>query len=102
VYAALKAALTNLTKSLAVELGDRNIRVNCVAPDVISTPGVGDMGRRAPLDREGLADDVAAAVAFLVGGWSGFVTGATLHVDGGMHAAGGWFLQSDGHWDLRE
>src|SRR5262249_53556064 len=50
IYSAMKAALANLTMSLALELGDRLIRVNCIAPDVIPTPGTGDMGPpRTPL-----------------------------------------------------
>jgi 3-oxoacyl-[acyl-carrier protein] reductase len=96
VYSAMKAGLTNLTKSLALELGDRLVRVNCVAPDVIPTPGIGEMPVRTPLPRAGRPDDVAAAVVFLAGDHAGFVTGTTLHVDGGNHAAGGWHRSPDG------
>jgi NAD(P)-dependent dehydrogenase (short-subunit alcohol dehydrogenase family) len=99
VYAAMKAALANLTKSLAVELGPRGIRVNCVAPDLITTPGVGEMGVRAPLAREGVPDDVAGAVLFLASDLAAFVTGSTLHVDGGTGAAGGWYRTGDGSFD---
>ncbi|MCB1007188.1 MAG: SDR family oxidoreductase [Acidimicrobiales bacterium] len=98
VYSAMKAALANLTKSLALELGDRGIRVNCVAPDVIPTPGIGPMPVRTPLVRAGHVDDVAAAVVFLAGAHAGFVTGTTLHVDGGNHAAGGWHRLDDGRF----
>jgi NAD(P)-dependent dehydrogenase (short-subunit alcohol dehydrogenase family) len=90
VYSAMKAAVANLTKSLALELGDRRIRVNCIAPDVIPTPGVGELDARTPLDRRGRPDDVAGAAVFLASDLSAFVTGTTLHVDGGNHAAGGW------------
>ncbi len=98
VYSAMKAALANLTKSLALELGDRGIRVNCVAPDVIPTPGLGPMPVRTPLVRPGHVDDVAGAVVFLAGDQAGFVTGTTLHVDGGNHAAGGWHRDDDGRF----
>lgn len=96
VYSAMKAGLANLTKSLAVELGHRRIRVNCIAPDVISTPGIGDMGIRAPLAVEGVPDHVAGAAAFLASDLAAFVTGTTLHVDGGNLAAAGWHRQHDG------
>ena len=68
------------------------IRVNCIAPDVIPTPGIGGTcrcGRRCRV--AGHVDDVAAAVVFLASPtWSRFVTGTTIHVDGGNLAAGGW------------
>jgi NAD(P)-dependent dehydrogenase (short-subunit alcohol dehydrogenase family) len=100
VYSAMKAAIANLTKTLAVELGDRGIRVNCVAPDVVPTPGIGWMEDvttpGTPLGRLGHVDDVAGVVAFLAGDQSSFVTGATIHVDGGNWAAGGWHRQPDG------
>jgi len=98
IYSAMKAALANLTMSLALELGPRMIRVNCVAPDVIPTPGIGqEMGVRTPLPRAGHVDDIAAAIVFLANpALSGFVTGTTIHVDGGNSAAGGWHRRSDG------
>jgi len=94
-YAAAKAALIGFTKSLAQEVGSRNITVNCVAPGFIDT----DMTRtltgaqreklieRIPLGRLGLPDDVAHAVAFLASREAGYITGATLHVNGGMYMA---------------
>ncbi len=90
VYAAMKAALANLTKSLALELGERMIRVNCIAPDVIPTPGIGAVPVKTPLPRAGHVDDVAGAAVFLASDLSAFVTGTTVHVDGGNWAAGGW------------
>jgi 3-oxoacyl-[acyl-carrier protein] reductase len=96
VYSAMKAAVANLTRSLALELGDRHIRVNCVAPDVIPTPGIGELPVRTPLPYAGHVDDVAAAALYLAGDASRFVTGTTIHVDGGNWAAGGWRRSGDG------
>ncbi len=98
VYSAMKAAVANLTMTLALELGPRLIRVNCIAPDVIPTPGIGDPPVHTPLPRKGHPDDVAAAVVFLAGGLSAFVTGTTIHVDGGNLAAGGWHSHEGGGW----
>ena len=97
VYSAMKAAVANLTQTLALELGERMIRVNCIAPDVIPTPGIGEVPVHTPLPRPGHVDDVAAAVVFLANpALSGFVTGTTLLVDGGNRAAGGWHRADDG------
>jgi 3-oxoacyl-[acyl-carrier protein] reductase len=96
VYSAMKAAVASLTKSLALELGHRMVRVNCVAPDVIPTPGIGEVDVRTPLPIAGHVDDVAAAAVYLASDASRFVTGTTIHVDGGNLAAGGWIRQSDG------
>jgi 3-oxoacyl-[acyl-carrier protein] reductase len=96
VYSAMKAAIANLTMTLALEFGDRHIRVNCIAPDVIPTPGVGKMPVKTPLPYAGHTDDVAAAAVYLASDWSRFVTGTTIHVDGGNLAAGGWVRNNDG------
>jgi NAD(P)-dependent dehydrogenase (short-subunit alcohol dehydrogenase family) len=98
IYSAMKAGVVSLTQSLALELGPRMIRVNCVAPDVIPTPGIGgELEVKTPLPRAGDPDDVAAAIVFLANpALSGFVTGTTIHVDGGNLAAGGWHRQPDG------
>ena len=99
VYSAMKAALVNLSKTLALELGDRRIRVNCIAPDVIPTPGIGgDLPVKTPLPFAGSVDDVAAAALYLACDWSRFVTGSTIHIDGGNLAAGGWGRGTDGRW----
>lgn len=103
VYAAMKAALAQLTRTLALELGPRRIRVNAIAPDAIPTGGDEDLQgemRAAgaeydpavapPLGHMGTADDVAAAALFLASDLSRFITGTTIHVDGGNWAAGGW------------
>ncbi len=91
-YAAAKAGLVGMTKSLAREVGSRGITVNCVAPGFIET----DMTRALdesqqaalkasiPLGRLGQPEDVAHAVVFLASAQAGYVTGATLHVNGGM------------------
>ena len=101
IYAAMKAAVESLTKTLALELAGRRIRVNCIAPDAIPTPGDSglaasvlgeehvDYGWKIPLGL-GSPDDVAAAVLWLASDMSRFVTGTTLHVDGGSFAASGW------------
>lgn len=97
VYSAMKAAVANLTGSLALELGDRHVRVNCIAPDVIPTPGIGGpLPVHTPLPYAGHPDDVAAAALYLASDVSAFVTGTTLHVDGGNHAAGGWHRVTGG------
>src|SRR5689334_16212224 len=92
-YAAAKAGVVGMTRSLARELGSRNITVNCVAPGFIDT----DMTRalseeqkkallaQIPLGRLGTAADVAAAVGYLVSPAGDYVTGAVLHVNGGMY-----------------
>jgi NAD(P)-dependent dehydrogenase (short-subunit alcohol dehydrogenase family) len=99
VYSAMKAGVYSLTKSLALELGSRLIRVNCVAPDVIPTPGIGGaMEVRTPLPVAGHPDDIAAACVYLAGDMGRFVTGTTIHVDGGNLAAGGWHGNAEDGW----
>jgi 3-oxoacyl-[acyl-carrier protein] reductase len=100
VYAAMKAAVENLTQSLALELAARRIRVNCIAPDAIPTPGIGGGSIPTPLPDPGRAEDVAGAALFLASDLSRFVTGVTLPVDGGGRAAGGWSRAPDGSWQL--
>jgi len=91
-YAAAKAGVAGMSRALARELGSRNITVNCVAPGFIDTDmtrALPDAQRDAllgqiPLGRLGHADEIAAAVAFLASPRAGYVTGTTLHVNGGM------------------
>lgn len=91
-YAAAKAGVAGMTRALARELGSRNITVNCVAPGFIDTDmtrALGDEQTSAllgqiPLGRLGQPADVANAVAFLAGPQAGYITGTTLHVNGGM------------------
>ncbi|MFN7086782.1 MAG: 3-oxoacyl-ACP reductase FabG [Burkholderiales bacterium] len=92
-YAAAKSGVVGFSKSLAREVGSRNITVNCIAPGFIDT----DMTRalspeqrdalikQIPLGRLGAAGDVAAAAAFLASPGAAYITGCTLHVNGGMH-----------------
>lgn len=101
VYSAMKAAVANLAMSLALELAPRRIRINCIAPDVIPTPGDAGLGADSgalelpgvepqPWPETGHVNDCAGAALFLASNLSRFVTGSTVHVDGGTWAAGGW------------
>jgi 3-oxoacyl-[acyl-carrier protein] reductase len=91
-YAAAKAGLVGFSKSLAAEVASRGITVNAVAPGFIATPMTDKLSdeqkaqltTRIPAGRLGTPDDVAAAVLYLSAPESGYVTGATLHVNGGM------------------
>ncbi len=91
-YAAAKAGVAGMTRALARELGSRNITVNCVAPGFIDTDmtrGLNEAQTQAllgqiPLGRLGQAEEVAAAVVFLASAAGSYVSGATLHVNGGM------------------
>jgi 3-oxoacyl-[acyl-carrier protein] reductase len=92
-YAAAKAGITGFSKSLAREVGSRNITVNCVAPGFIDTDmtrGLPEESKTAllahvPLARFGQPQEVAAAVVFLASEGAAYVTGSTLHVNGGMY-----------------
>jgi 3-oxoacyl-[acyl-carrier protein] reductase len=91
-YAAAKAGLIGLTKALAQEVASRGVTVNLVAPGFIATPMTdvlsdaqkSDLAQKIPLGRLGTPADIAAAVVYLAADESGWVTGATLHVNGGM------------------
>ena len=111
VYSAYKAALTQFTRSLAAEVGPSGVRVNAVAPDLIETPQVpyttlvprDDVPlwpNWSPLGGPGQPEDVAGAVLFLASDLARFITGGTIHVDGGTHAAGGWVPRGAG-WTNR-
>lgn len=111
VYGAMKAAVTHLARTLAVELGPLGVRVNCVAPDFVPTTGLAVVAGEAgsggalaaggevdpgdpltiPLGRKGRPEDVGSCVLFLASELSAYVTGTTLHPDGGALAASGWW-----------
>ena len=109
-YAAAKAGVINLTQTAALELAPHGIRVNCLAPDITITEGLlgmaGEMGTTqldqiVPLGRGGHVDEMAGAAVFLASDLSSYVTGQTLHVDGGTDAARGWYHHpDDGHYIL--
>jgi 3-oxoacyl-[acyl-carrier protein] reductase len=106
VYSAAKAAVTQFARTLAVELAPDGIRVNNVAPDITPTPNMmglsGTVGNEqgfdpldvsvsVPMGRLGKPTDVSNAVVFLASDLASYITGTTLHPDGGTFASGGWF-----------
>jgi NAD(P)-dependent dehydrogenase (short-subunit alcohol dehydrogenase family) len=106
VYSAFNAGINAFTRSLAVELGRKGVRVNAIAPDLadtLQTPVAGILrGRQpdmvkhwVPLGRFGQPDDYGDVVLFLASDLSRFVTGHVIPVDGGTLAASGWYLRSD-------
>jgi 3-oxoacyl-[acyl-carrier protein] reductase len=92
-YSAAKAGVAGFTRSLAREIGSRSITVNCVAPGFIETDMTRKLGEaqrqgllgQIPLGRLGLPEDVAAAVVFLASPGAAYITGGTIHVNGGMY-----------------
>jgi NAD(P)-dependent dehydrogenase (short-subunit alcohol dehydrogenase family) len=116
VYAACKAGMVSFTRSLAVELAEHGIRVNCLLPDWIATPGnhgivqgpvpeplprrtetvESGIARYIPLGREGDVDDVAGAAVFLCSAMGAYITGTALPVDGGTWASSGWVRSASG------
>jgi NAD(P)-dependent dehydrogenase (short-subunit alcohol dehydrogenase family) len=110
VYATFKAGITGFTQSLAVELGPKNIRVNAIAPETTNTEQVKatsrvpaankeHLPRWFPIGRFGEPSDCAGAALFLASDTlSGWVSGTTIHVDGGALAAGSWLRMADDRW----
>jgi NAD(P)-dependent dehydrogenase (short-subunit alcohol dehydrogenase family) len=112
VYTAAKAAVEQFARTLAVELAPQGIRVNNVAPDFTPTPNIlggPDPGTHPlshpvgstiaiPMGRPGRPSDVSNCVVFLASGLSAYVTGTTLHPDGGAYASSGWFNWPDDGW----
>jgi len=112
VYSAFKAGVTQFTKSLALELGNDGVRVNAIAPDLTETIQVPYgrwvpeeqrhlIPRWVPVGRFGTPDDIAGVALFLTSDLSAFVTGTTVHADGGSLAAGGWYRTDRGRWTNR-
>ncbi|OBF29334.1 oxidoreductase [Mycobacterium sp. ACS1612] len=103
-YAAAKAGVINYTKTAALELAPHGIRVNALAPDITLTEGIMAMappgsddrfGRTVPMGRAGHVDEMAGAAVFLASDLSSYITGQTIHVDGGTQAASGWYHHPD-------
>lgn len=109
-YAAAKAGVVNFTKTAALELAPHGIRVNALAPDLTLTEGISAMATSGfaehtslmiPMGRPGHVDELAGAAVFLASALSSYVTGQTIHVDGGTAAASGWYHDpGDGHYIL--
>lgn len=112
VYAAFKAGVTGFTQSLALELAPDGIRVNAIAPETTVTLSVepaswlpadetGQVSNWIPLGRFGLPSDAAGCAVFLASEMSSWVTGTTIHLDGGCLAAAGWLRTPAGTWTHR-
>lgn len=121
VYAACKAGINNLTRTLAVELSEHGIRVNAIAPDFTMTPGTQGnftgpvdasswpqrtpeqedvLRRRIPLGRPGIDHECGNLVAFLASSLASYITGTIIPVDGGTWGSGGWIRGDSGKWVL--
>jgi 3-oxoacyl-[acyl-carrier protein] reductase len=103
-YAAAKAGVINFTKTAALEFAPYGIRVNALAPDITLTEGMASVappgaersfGLTVPMGRPGHVDEMAGAAVFLAGDLSSYVTGQTIHVDGGTQASSGWYHHPD-------
>jgi len=103
-YAAAKAGVINFTKTAALELAPYGIRVNALAPDITLTEGMAavappgaeeSFGLTVPMGRPGHVDEMAGAAIFLASDLSSYVTGQTIHVDGGTQASSGWYHRRD-------
>lgn len=98
-YAASKAGVINFTKTAALELAPHDIRVNALAPDLTVTEGLMKLSpgleasnqRMVPMGRAGHVDEIASVAVFLASEMSGYITGQTIHVDGGTQASSGWY-----------
>jgi NAD(P)-dependent dehydrogenase (short-subunit alcohol dehydrogenase family) len=121
VYAACKAGINNLTRTLALELAEYGIRVNTIAPDFTDTPGlrgnftgpvdespfgdpsperIASIRSRTPLGRKGIDEECGMAAVFLASKMASYVTGTVMPVDGGTWASSGWIRDSKDGWIL--
>lgn len=121
VYAACKAGINNLTRTLALELSDHGIRINSIAPDSTDTPGMKGiltgsadpsrwpeatpqrketLRRRIPLGRPGIDHESGTLIAFLASPLASYITGTIIPIDGGTWAGGGWIRDTGGKWVL--
>jgi len=121
VYAACKAGVNNLTRTLALEFADHKIRVNTIAPDYTTTPGLRgnltgpvdestwyqpspaqeeSLRKRTPLGRAGIDEECGQLAVFLASDMSSYITGATIPIDGGTWASSGWIRDSKDQWIL--
>jgi NAD(P)-dependent dehydrogenase (short-subunit alcohol dehydrogenase family) len=122
VYAACKAGMVSFTRTMAVELSDHGIRVNAIAPDKTATPGLRGLrsaaddegvdltevdpsfrdavARSVPLGREGTIAECGELAVFLCSERAAYITGASIPIDGGTAAAGGWIRDGAGGWSL--
>ncbi len=116
VYAAAKAGMISFTKTMALELSEHGIRVNCIAPDHTITPGgrgnltgpvdpaswadsdSDEWAKVVPLGREGVVEECASTVIWMCSKLSDYVTGVTVNVDGGTGASSGWLRAATGGW----
>jgi len=120
IYASMKAEVTHLSQILAVELGPDRIRVNTIAPDIVPTVGMGRFLRageeqsdvtapetdgidqmQIPLGRKGTVEDLGNCALFLASDLSSYITGTTLHPDGGALAGSGWLRWPEIGWTAR-
>ena len=121
VYAACKAGINNLTRTLALELGEHGIRINSIAPDYTITPGTRGnvtgpvdeskwykptpaqedaVRRRIPLGRAGIDEECGRLAVFLASRMASYITGAIIPVDGGSWASSGWVRDRNNQWIL--
>jgi NAD(P)-dependent dehydrogenase (short-subunit alcohol dehydrogenase family) len=117
VYAACKAGMLSFTRTMAVELAEHGIRVNCIAPDFTRTEGMGTtpgrtpeavsdaptpdgMARYVPLGRHGVPSECGELVAYLCSPLAAYVTGASIPIDGGTWASSGWVRTPSNTWSL--
>ncbi|VEG56970.1 short-chain dehydrogenase/reductase SDR [Mycolicibacterium aurum] len=100
-YSAAKAGVINYTKTASFELAPHGIRVNALAPDLTMTEGLQELaagaldhqiGSGIPMRRAGHVEEMAGAAVFLASDMASYITGQTIHVDGGTEAAGGWYF----------